>query len=77
MLPLPLRAPCPAPSPPCSKAFGCLGGFVACSRRWKQLLQNRGRTQVFSTALPVPVAAAAHAALRVAAEVRRRGANGR
>ncbi|KAL4451868.1 hypothetical protein ABPG75_007530 [Micractinium tetrahymenae] len=51
-----------------SKAFGCLGGFVACSRRWKQLLQNRGRAQVFSTALPVPVVAAAHAALRVAAE---------
>ncbi|KAL4424876.1 hypothetical protein ABPG77_002099 [Micractinium sp. CCAP 211/92] len=51
-----------------SKAFGCLGGFVACSRRWKQLLQNRGRAQVFSTALPVPVVAAAHAALQVAAE---------
>lgn len=51
-----------------SKAFGCLGGFVACSSRWKDLLVNRGRSQVFSTALPVPVVAAAHAALKVAAE---------
>lgn len=63
------KAPSSVPSCACSKAFGCLGGFVACSRRWKQLLQNRGRAQVFSTALPVPVVAAAHAALRVAAEV--------
>lgn len=53
--------------PFCSKAAGCLGGFVACSRTWKDLLVNRGRAQVFSTALPVPVVAAAHAALRVAA----------
>eukprot|EP00887_Chlorella_sp_A99_P001839 scaffold19.g1839.t1 len=37
-----------------SKAFGCHGGFVACSRRWKDLLVNRGRGQVFSTALPEP-----------------------
>lgn len=51
-----------------SKAFGCLGGFVACSRGWKDFLVNRGRSQVFSTALPVPVVAAALAALRVAAE---------
>ncbi|EFN55853.1 hypothetical protein CHLNCDRAFT_22749 [Chlorella variabilis] len=47
-----------------SKAFGCLGGFVACSRGWKDFLVNRGRSQVFSTALPVPVVAAALAALR-------------
>ncbi|PSC69499.1 8-amino-7-oxononanoate synthase isoform A [Micractinium conductrix] len=51
-----------------SKAFGCLGGFVACSARWKDLLVNRGRSQVFSTALPVPTVAAALAALRVAAQ---------
>lgn len=49
-----------------SKAFGCLGGFVACSRGWKHFLVNRARSQVYSTALPLPVVAAAHAALRVA-----------
>lgn len=54
-----------------SKAFGCQGGFVACSARWKDFLVNRGRTQVFSTVLPVPTVAAAHAALRVAAQVGR------
>ena len=54
-----------------SKAFGCLGGFVACSAQWKDFLVNRGRSQVFSTALPVPVVASAHAALRVAEQVRR------
>lgn len=43
---------------------------MACSRGWKDFLVNRGRSQVFSTALPVPVVAAALAALRVAAEVR-------
>jgi 8-amino-7-oxononanoate synthase len=51
-----------------SKAFGCLGGFVACSRQWKELLVNKGRTQVFSTALPVPIVAAAQAALKAAAD---------
>ena len=55
--------------PACSKAVGCLGGFVACSRQWKDFLVNRGRSQVYSTALPVPVVAAALAALKVAAEV--------
>lgn len=40
---------------------------MACSRQWKDFLVNAGRTQVFSTALPVPVAAAALAALRAAA----------
>lgn len=58
----------PLPSRCCSKACGCLGGFVACSRQWKDFLVNAGRAQVFSTALPVPVVAAALAALRVAAE---------
>ena len=62
---LPARMPAFA----CSKAAGCLGGFVACSRRWKDFLVNRGRSQVYSTALPVPVVAAALAALKVAAEV--------
>ncbi|XP_077237922.1 biotin F [Tasmannia lanceolata] len=49
-----------------SKAAGCHGGFIACSKKWKQLLQSRGRSFIFSTALPVPIAAAAHAAIVVA-----------
>ena len=48
-----------------SKAFGCLGGFVACSSQWKGLFVNVGRAQVFSTSLPVPVVASAQAALQV------------
>eukprot|EP00879_Flechtneria_rotunda_P023441 GHRR01024794.1.p1 GENE.GHRR01024794.1~~GHRR01024794.1.p1 ORF type:complete len:455 (+),score=151.56 GHRR01024794.1:262-1626(+) len=48
-----------------SKAAGALGGFVACSKDMRQLLLNRGRGVVYSTALPVPVVAAARAALRV------------
>ncbi|XP_047093833.1 8-amino-7-oxononanoate synthase isoform X1 [Lolium rigidum] len=48
-----------------SKAAGCLGGFVACSTRWKRLIQSRGRSFIFSTALPVPVVASVHAALHV------------
>ncbi|KAK8652116.1 hypothetical protein V6N13_061138 [Hibiscus sabdariffa] len=43
-----------------SKAAGCHGGFIACSKRWKQLIQSRGRSFIFSTATPVPIAAAAH-----------------
>ncbi|KAM7491762.1 hypothetical protein LguiA_034683 [Lonicera macranthoides] len=49
-----------------SKAAGCHGGFIACSKRWKQLIQSRGRAFIFSTSTPVPVAAAAHAAVMVA-----------
>ena len=49
-----------------SKAFGCVGGFVGCSRQWKDYFVNKSRAQVFSTALPVPVVAAAHAALLTA-----------
>lgn len=49
-----------------SKAAGCHGGFIACSKRWKQLIQSRGRSFIFSTATPVPIAAAAHAAVIVA-----------
>ncbi|EFJ39865.1 hypothetical protein VOLCADRAFT_78219 [Volvox carteri f. nagariensis] len=48
-----------------SKAFGALGGFVACSGPMKQLLLNRGRAFVYSTSLPVPIVEAAAAALRV------------
>ncbi|CAL9028579.1 unnamed protein product [Prunus brigantina] len=49
-----------------SKAVGCQGGFIACSKKWKQLIQSRGRSFIFSTSTPVPIAAAAHAALIVA-----------
>jgi hypothetical protein len=50
-----------------SKAVGSLGGFVACSSRLRRLLLNKGRPVIFSTALPLPVVAAARAALQVAA----------
>ncbi len=52
-----------------SKGFGAHGGFVACNEQLKQLLLNAGRTYMFSTALPAPVVAAAHAAIRVAEQV--------
>eukprot|EP01018_Ginkgo_biloba_P002582 Gb_40331 [translate_table: standard] len=51
-----------------SKAVGCQGGFIASSKKWKQLIQSRGRSFIFSTALSVPMVAAAHAALLVAQE---------
>uniref|UniRef100_M1BY58 7-keto-8-amino pelargonic acid synthase n=3 Tax=Solanum tuberosum TaxID=4113 RepID=M1BY58_SOLTU len=49
-----------------SKAGGCHGGYIACSKKWKQLIQSRGRSFIFSTSTPVPIAAAAHAAVIVA-----------
>nr|CAD1835084.1 unnamed protein product [Ananas comosus var. bracteatus] len=49
-----------------SKAVGCLGGFIACSKIWKQLILPRGRMYVYSTVIPVPLAAAAYASLIVA-----------
>ncbi|KAK9291655.1 hypothetical protein L1049_019604 [Liquidambar formosana] len=49
-----------------SKSIGCHGGFIACSKKWKMLIQSTGRTFIFSTAITVPVAAAAHAAVTVA-----------
>ncbi|KAG5033475.1 hypothetical protein JHK82_017035 [Glycine max] len=49
-----------------SKAAGCHGGFIACSKKWKLLIQSRGRSFIFSTAALVPVAAAGHAAVKVA-----------
>ncbi|XP_074285568.1 8-amino-7-oxononanoate synthase isoform X2 [Silene latifolia] len=51
-----------------SKAAGCSGGFIACSKMWKQLIMSRGRSFIFSTAMPLPMAAAAHAAAFVARE---------
>ncbi|KAI4332758.1 hypothetical protein L6164_017640 [Bauhinia variegata] len=49
-----------------SKAAGCHGGFIACSKTWKLFIQSRGRSFIFSTATPLPVVAAAHAAVQVA-----------
>ena len=51
-----------------SKALGSYGGFVACSAPLRDLLINRSRSFIFSTALPPPAAAAALAALRLIRE---------
>ncbi|XP_066343384.1 8-amino-7-oxononanoate synthase-like [Miscanthus floridulus] len=48
-----------------SKGVGCQGGFIACSTSWKRFILSRGRSFVFSTALPVPVVASVHAAISV------------
>ena len=48
-----------------SKTLGSLGGFVAGSRAYVDLLVNRARPFVFTTAPPPAAAAAALAALRV------------
>jgi 7-keto-8-aminopelargonate synthetase-like enzyme len=48
-----------------SKTLGALGGFVAASRDVVDLLINRARPYIFSTALPPADAAAALAAVRI------------
>jgi len=48
-----------------SKALGSLGGFVAGPRRFVELLENRARSYIFTTALTPPDAAAALCALRL------------
>lgn len=48
-----------------SKMLGSLGGFVAGPRALVELLVNRARPSIFSTALPPAVAAAALAAVEV------------
>jgi 8-amino-7-oxononanoate synthase len=45
------------------KALGGFGAYVAASRSLVELLLNRARSFVFTTALPVPVVAWAHAAI--------------
>jgi 8-amino-7-oxononanoate synthase len=45
------------------KALGCFGAYVAASAPLVELLAQRARSFVFTTALPVPVVAAAHAAI--------------
>jgi 8-amino-7-oxononanoate synthase len=49
------------------KAFGAAGAFVAAAEPVVDLVVNRGRAFVFSTAQPPPVAAAASEAVRIAA----------
>ncbi|KAE8715972.1 hypothetical protein F3Y22_tig00110156pilonHSYRG00083 [Hibiscus syriacus] len=49
-----------------SKAASSLGGFVTCSKIWKQWIQSRGRSFIFSTIAPVPLAAASYASVVVA-----------
>lgn len=51
-----------------SKAFGCLGGFVTGPVELIDLLWNTARTQMFSTALPPCVCAAAAAAVEIVAQ---------
>ncbi len=48
-----------------SKAIGALGGFVAAPRELTEYLWHHAKTQMFSTALPAVVCAAATAAVRV------------
>ena len=49
------------------KAVGAAGGFAAGPRALRDLLVNRARTFIFTTALPPPVAAAAEAGIRLLA----------
>lgn len=51
-----------------SKALGCLGGFVSGSGELMDLLVNKSRPLIFSTALPPSVLAAAFAAVRLLKE---------
>jgi len=48
------------------KAFGCFGAFVAGGRDWIELLLQRARTYIYTTALPPAVAVATRAAVEMA-----------
>ena len=56
-----------------SKALGGYGGFAACSEAIRQLLVNRARSFLFSTALPPACLGAAMAALDIVGESDERG----
>lgn len=49
-----------------SKAFGAVGGFAAARAELRDYLVHTARSYIFTTALPVPVVAAALAALETA-----------
>ncbi|XP_039001343.1 8-amino-7-oxononanoate synthase-like [Hibiscus syriacus] len=49
-----------------SKTASSLGGFVTCSKIWKQWIQSRGSSFIFSTIAPIPLAAASYASVVVA-----------
>jgi 7-keto-8-aminopelargonate synthetase-like enzyme len=49
------------------KAFGAAGGFAAGVRPLRDVLVNRARAFIYTTALPPPIAAAAGAALSLVA----------
>ncbi|OMO98182.1 Aminotransferase, class I/classII [Corchorus olitorius] len=49
-----------------SKAAANIGGFIASSKKWKQFLQSKGRSFIFSTTTPVPFIAALNAAVYIA-----------
>lgn len=51
-----------------SKALGSFGGFVACSKAMRDLLVNKARSFIFSTALPPAAAGAALASLKLIQE---------
>lgn len=53
------------------KAFGAAGAFAAGPPEMRELLVNAGRSFIFTTALPEPVAAMALAGLRAATDERR------
>ena len=55
-----------------SKALGAYGGYVCTRREIAELLVNRSRTLIFSTAPPPPAVAGAHAALELLVEQPRR-----
>ena len=48
------------------KAFGCFGAFVAGERDMIELLLQRARTYIYTTAMPPAVAVATHAAVEMA-----------
>ncbi len=49
----------------CGKALGSFGAYVACSHLVQQLLINRARSFIYTTALPAPVLAATLAAIEL------------
>ena len=51
-----------------SKAIGSMGGFVATTNTFRNLILQRARAFIFSTALPIPVVEAASSALQIFSE---------